>query len=99
MSVDAGDDNRSAACPTLQELLREWSDFDGAKHAIAVCLGLMPDDWQWVLKNAKWVLWSNNPVGNMLGNILKGLVEQGVLEENEDWQFRYNVNFKPPWER
>jgi hypothetical protein len=45
------------------------------------------------------VLWSNNPLGNMLGNMLKGLLEQGVLEENEDQQFRYNVNFKPPWER
>ena len=58
----------------LKELLKEFQDFDGAKHAIAVSLGLMPNDWEWVLQNAKWVLWSNNPLGNMLSQMLNALV-------------------------
>ena len=82
----------------LKELLKDWQDFDGAEHAIAVSLGLMPNDWRWVLENAKWVLWSNNPLGNMLSQMLKALVEQGVLEQNDEQQFRYNPAYIPPWE-
>ena len=81
----------------LKELLKDWTDFDGAEYAIAVSLGLMPNDWHWVLQNAKWVLWSNNPLGNMLSQMLIALVEQGVLEENDEQQFRYNSGFIPPW--
>jgi len=83
----------------LKELLKDWADFDGAQHAIAVSLGLMPNDWHWVLENAKWVFWSNNPLGNMLSKMLIALVEQDVLEENDEQQYRCNSAFIPPWTR
>jgi hypothetical protein len=37
----------------LKDRLQHWTDFDGAMHRIAVDRGLMPDDWRWVLDNAK----------------------------------------------
>jgi hypothetical protein len=81
----------------LKEYLVEWTDFDLAEHAVAVCFGLMPEEGAYVTLKNKWVFWSNNPIGNMLHEILERLVEQNVLEKNEDDQFRYNQNFIPPW--
>ena len=82
----------------LKNLLAEWTDFDGAEHALAVCLGLMPADWNWVLRNAKWVFWSDNPMGNALHQVLETLVEARVLEKNGDDQYRYNRQFNAPWD-
>ena len=79
--------------------LKDWSDFDGAQHAVAVCLGLMPNDWSWVLKKkVKGVFWTQNEVSDLLYGVLEGLVGLGVLEKNDDDQFRYNTQFVPPWE-
>jgi hypothetical protein len=83
----------------LRELLKDWQDFDGAMHAIAVSLGLMPNDWAWVLDGRKWILWSNNPYGNMLSSMLTSLVAEGIVEENDDQKFRFNASYVPPWER
>ena len=82
----------------LKELLQDWTDFDRAQHALAVCLGLMPDDWEWVLQNAKWVFWSSNPTGEILGDLLNDLVDLGVVEKDEDGRFRYSRRFVAPWE-
>jgi hypothetical protein len=70
----------------LKEKLANWTDFDVAQHAVAVCLGLMkPDDFN------KGVFWTRNPLGKMLGNVLETLVEEGFLEKNEEeGQYRYN---------
>lgn len=81
----------------LRDLLPEWTDADGAMHAVAVCLGLMPSDWGWVLSNAKWVFWSDNPTGNALFGMLRSLVEVGVLQENEEGRFQYNPDYATPW--
>ena len=80
---------------TLKDLLADWTDFDCAEHAVAACLGLMPAE---SVHGAKWVFWTDNPIGKMLHNVLEGLVQQNVLEKNEDEQYRYNHNFIPPWE-
>jgi len=48
---------------------------------------------------AKWIFWTDNPIGNMLHSILEILVEAGVLEKNEDEQYRYNPDFEPPWQQ
>jgi hypothetical protein len=81
----------------LKSLLAEWSDFDRAEHVLAVCLGLMPDDWEWVLGNAKWVFWSSNPTSDTLADLLHRLVALGVLQEDDEGRYRYNPDFEPPW--
>ena len=78
---------------TVRDSLKGWVDFDVAEFKIAVALGIMPDDWDWVLSHAKWVLWTNNKVGNMLSTILRSLVDAEMVLENADGQFKWN----PDW--
>ena len=82
---------------SLKEALSDWTDVDGAEYHLAVCLGLMmPGDFA----RAKHVFWSNNPIGNILYQMLDELARQAVLEKRDepDYQFRWNTNFKGSWE-
>jgi hypothetical protein len=80
----------------LKDLLADWADFDAAEYYLAVSLGLMADE-PGPLRH-KWVFWSNNPTGEMLGRWLRDLVALGVLQENDDQQFRFSPDYVPPWE-
>lgn len=82
---------------TLREALREWTDFDGAEHALALCLGLMSPGISFAT-DAKHVYWTNNPVGNVLSEILQELTRVGILELNDDLQYRWNPSFRGTWE-
>jgi multicopper oxidase len=75
----------------LKRLLTNWSDFDAAQRAIAICFGLMTADTPAL--NVKWVFWTDNPISRMLTQTLNALVESGVLETNEDEQFRSQFPF------
>ena len=85
---------------TLREALPDWHDWDGAAYHLAVCLGLMNDEPGLFETRAKHVLWSNNPIGNMLYGMLDQLVAAGVLESRDepDKQFRWNAAFRGSWE-
>ncbi|HML23297.1 MAG TPA: hypothetical protein PKD09_16705 [Aggregatilinea sp.] len=80
---------------TLKEALLDWTDWDLAERYLAQCLGLMTPDVK-----AKHVFWSNNPIGNMLTNVLEELTQQGILEKRDepDFQFRWNSAFHGSWE-
>ena len=87
---------------TLKEMLAEWTDWDGAMYEMGACMGLWepwPVGGAWP-RHIKHVMWSNNPIGNMLMDQLDLLVAQGVLEKREepDLQFRWNSAFKGDWE-
>ena|SRR3990167_10743854 len=82
----------------LKESLNDWTDSDLAGFALAVCLGLMPNDIKVFNGKAKHVFWSNNPLGNLLGQFLYRLGKLGVLETDDDSRFRWNNNFKGDWE-
>ena len=89
-----------AARPTiLKTRLKEWTDWDGARMDLAICLGLMTHETNYQT-DAKHVFWSNNPVGNMLYNTLQELVKIGVLEfrDEPDQQFCWNPGYKGTWE-
>jgi catechol 2,3-dioxygenase-like lactoylglutathione lyase family enzyme len=49
------------------------------------------------MSDAKWVYWSNNPLGNELDALLDRLVALGVLEKREepDYQYRIATGFQP----
>jgi hypothetical protein len=49
---------------TLRVALADWTDFDASAHLLAQCLGIMPSQQE--MKEAKWVYWSENPLGTML---------------------------------
>lgn len=83
----------------LKNDLKEWQDIDTAAFCLACAIGLMKEgDFQ---VKAKHVFWSNNPIGDMLYEMLKHLVKVGILEENpdpEEMAYRWNPNFKGSWE-
>ena len=85
---------------TLKQALTEWTDWDGATFCLARCLGLMGPEVDFPVR-AKHVFWSNNPVGNMLHEVLKHLIGQGILEVHpeDDTIIRWNSAFVGSWER
>jgi hypothetical protein len=72
---------------TLRVALADWTDFDASAHALAQCLGIMPSQQE--MKEAKWVYWSENPLGTMLYGTLERLVELGVLEKRDEPDLQY----------
>ena len=85
---------------TLKENLKEWTDFDVAEFQLAVCLGLMPNDWKnFGSRKAKHVFWSANPVGDTLHTIIEELTDIGILEYDEKKdKWRWNKEFNGSWE-
>jgi hypothetical protein len=71
----------------------EWFDVDLAVYDIGVALGLCK--WDNFSTTSKWIVWSNNLTGNMLGKILQELIQLGYVELNEDNQVRRIKDWKP----
>jgi hypothetical protein len=76
---------------TLSERLKDWQDFDVAEYSLGVVLGLFKEEVGKPIFDCapKWIFWSNNPLGNVLSIILQQLCAIGVLETNEETQFRW----------
>lgn len=70
--------------------LADWTDIDIAAHALARVLGLMPAES--TLSDAKWVYWSNNPLGNELIVLLDRLVSLGFLEKRAEPDLQYRIH-------
>ena len=77
---------------TLREALSKWTDADCAFFEVGVCLGLWPPGME-SFRQKKGVFWSNNPLGNVLHQVIKILVERGTLERRDEpeTQFRWKV--------
>lgn len=71
----------------------EWVDFDIAATALFKSIGLYKCDE--ALGNAKWVWWVNNLIGNKTAEFLDSLVKVGILEKNDDNQFRIKEGYDP----
>lgn len=85
----------------LKEALQEWSDVPSAQMTLAINIGLMTVGTNYQV-DAKHVFWSNHPVGNMLENVLKQLVQLNILEYREtpdDNEYRWNPAYKGGWEK
>ena len=72
---------------TRRAALADWTDFDVSAHMLAKCLGIMPSGLE--MNEAKWVYWSDNPLGNMLYGTLERLLELGALEKREEPDLQY----------
>jgi hypothetical protein len=84
--------------PSLAELLADWTDQDIAMHSIAVSLGLVPNDIDYAMSKAKFVYWSNNELGNMLGELVDLMEGIGALEFqiiNDEEKIRWNKTYNP----
>lgn len=79
---------------TLTAFLTDWTDIDVAAHELARCLGALPH--RSAMADAKWVYWSNNPLGIELVALLDRLTVLGLLEKREepDYQYRSAPQFR-----
>ena len=73
---------------TLKEFLTDWQDFDYAQNHLGVILGLWPEE------GPKWIFWSRNDMGERLMGMLEIMVIGGILEQNDDMQFRWKSDVK-----
>lgn len=71
-----------------------WYDWDQAGHALVASMGLYHYEGS-TFGPAKWVWWTNNPVGNAVHEFLDKLADAGLLEKNEDGQFRIRESYDP----
>lgn len=83
---------------TLRKRLKDWMDIDGAIWEVGACLGMVPEFPEnrcW--GELKWVVWSNNPTGNAMSDVMFRLIDEGVLERDMEGQHdrvRWNPNWK-----
>ena len=73
----------------LKDVLKDWEDFDGASHELAIALGIIPIDSDFI--EHKWLYWTNNELGIFLHETLKRMYELGILEfDEEEFRFKWN---------
>lgn len=77
---------------TLKEHLENWNDFDGAAYSLGLSLGVFQENQSF--QELKYVFWTNNPLGNMLHEMLEELVKTEILIKNEDDQYKWNNDQK-----
>ena len=84
---------------TLKEYLIDWEDMDVAAYMLAMVMGIIPDDdgndGGAGYRKHKALFWSANPLSEMLYPNLQGMVEAGILEENNDQKVRWCSNYIP----
>lgn len=75
----------------LSATMREWTDWDVAGFYLGVSLGIWSASSQVWFREAKGIMWTSGPLGELLSNTLIGLAEAGVLEKRDepDDQFRW----------
>ncbi|MFD8949798.1 hypothetical protein [Streptomyces xanthophaeus] len=71
----------------LSDALSSWTDSDQAAYQLGVVLGAITPDVPF--SKSKRIFWENDPVGHGLHTSLLALVDAGLLEiQNED-EFRW----------
>ena len=78
----------------IRKLFADWVEPEDAHYYLACLLGIMGHDESqeaWMRVNS--VFYTNNPVGNCLFDMLRQAVAGGMLETNDDEQFRWNKSF------
>ena len=80
----------------LNELLKDWEDQDISTYYLACCLGFMEYDSTFArFLESKHVFWTGNPTSNFLYEMLGKMSEIGMLEFNDNDQYRWNAAYRP----
>jgi hypothetical protein len=83
---------------TIQEMFKDWVDYDVAMYYLACLLGMMKYDADWTSadwEEAKGVFNTKNEMSDMFYELLERMVKGGILEkDDEELQgYRWNKNF------
>lgn len=76
---------------SVKQYLKDWRDLDHLQYEIALRLGVISID-QSFQTDVKWVFWTDNPLGNMLYDMIRALEENGFIEQNDQLQYRWKGN-------
>jgi hypothetical protein len=75
---------------SLRTLLNEWTDYDVAEYYFCCVLGLANYDENFENFRAnKGVFYTKNHVSSMLFEFFDRMAELGILEQNDDLQYRF----------
>lgn len=85
---------------SLKERLAGWTSWDIAEYHLGACLGFWPEfgappgEDQW--NHVKGVIWSKNPLGDILEKFIRSLFLVGILECGEGadgTEYRWNPKY------
>lgn len=83
---------------TIQELFNDWVEADESVYYLARLLGLMDkDNSQVTFYDVMGFCNDNTEFTRTMYHMLERMVEGGMLESNEDKQYRWNKSFKKYW--
>ncbi|MEP3890392.1 MAG: hypothetical protein ABJN69_07980 [Hellea sp.] len=86
----------------LRQSLETWTEIDVAAFHAGAALGIIPppSDGESIYSfgDKKWIFWTENPLGNMLFDLLENMVTLNILEKHkgDDHLYRWNTRFE--WE-
>ena len=77
--------------------LEDWQDVDITQFRLGIAIGVFSPSAAFPTE-VKPILWTDNPIGNMLYRMLELMVVGGVLQRRDepDIQYRWNPEFKLP---
>ena len=71
--------------PPIEQLFKEWVDFDVAEYFLACRLGIVKFDESYdEFRRTKGVYNTKNPIGDMLYSMLEQLSDVGILIRGDD---------------
>ena len=85
---------------TIEQLFDDWTEPDVGEYYLACLLGLMvfEKDLDGVFWTQRGVFNTRNKISTMLFRMLEAMVEGSVLEKNDEYQYRWNKQFKGYWD-
>ena len=79
----------------IRKLFRDWVEPEIAHYYLACLIGIMVlDESKEGWFRVRGVFNTNNPVSTCLFQMLEQAVAGGMLEENDDFQYRWNPAFE-----
>ncbi len=83
---------------TIQELFDDWVEPDKSIYYLALLLDLMNDDNSTAsYHDVMGFVNDNTEFTRTMFDLLERMVAGGILESNEDSQYRWNKSFKKFW--
>lgn len=79
----------------IRSLFTDWVEPDVSCYYMACLLGMLiysDDQAEW--RNVKGIFNTNNPISTATFHLLECLVSEGLLESNEDTQYRWNRDYE-----
>ena len=83
---------------SLEKFFSDWTDPDIGMYYVFCLLGFAEHDTNYQsFRDYKGIFASKDPFGDELYFFLENLVKIGMLEKNDDCQYRWNSGYSARW--